>query len=268
LTQDERLDVLLTLKHTVKEHDCKLTQQIIELIDREADLLMRGTKEDSLMGLRKRISTLFLQYCKTPTFNPEIARLRKVPQDPSQLCQDIHYCSSCGRYLQSTEFTLGVKSIGTGRCRQCLRKTNQSQHRQDQSAFKRIMLSLRKKESQLSEESKIALLIEENDLRYLVENIWEGFSILSCWSDLADLELVRWDTTLEWSPWNTVLLTHDEAVAHYKLDELEKSYGKMLIHRVKQKHVLAKSYFQRLRGMVGKMQTRELELKNVRQTTK
>ena len=50
LTQDERLDVLLTLKHTVKEHDCKLTQEIIELIDREADLLTRGVKELNLEG--------------------------------------------------------------------------------------------------------------------------------------------------------------------------------------------------------------------------
>ena len=52
LTQDERLDVLLTVKHTVKEHDCKLTQEIIELIDREADLLMRGVKESNLEGTR------------------------------------------------------------------------------------------------------------------------------------------------------------------------------------------------------------------------
>jgi hypothetical protein len=29
-------------------------------------------------GLRKRIATLFLQYCKTPLFNPEAARLIKV----------------------------------------------------------------------------------------------------------------------------------------------------------------------------------------------
>lgn len=61
-----------------QEHDCKLTQEIIELIDREADLLMRGVKESNLDGLRKRISTLFLQYIKTPTFNPEAAKLLKV----------------------------------------------------------------------------------------------------------------------------------------------------------------------------------------------
>ena len=59
LTQDERLDVLLTVKHTVKEHDCKLTQEIIELIDREADLLMRGVKESNLEGMLFHRSSLY-----------------------------------------------------------------------------------------------------------------------------------------------------------------------------------------------------------------
>lgn len=59
LTQDERLDVLLTLKHTVKEHDCKLTHEIVELIDREADLLMRGVKENNLEGENSKSQNTF-----------------------------------------------------------------------------------------------------------------------------------------------------------------------------------------------------------------
>jgi len=78
LTQDERLDVLLTLKHTVKQHNCKLTRDIIELIDREADLIMRAVSDCNLEGLRQRIATLFLEYCKTPMFNPEISKHLKV----------------------------------------------------------------------------------------------------------------------------------------------------------------------------------------------
>ena len=35
LTTDERLDVLLHVKWTVKEFDCNLTREIVELIDRE-----------------------------------------------------------------------------------------------------------------------------------------------------------------------------------------------------------------------------------------
>jgi len=71
LTQDERLDVLLTLKHTVKEHDCKLTQEIIELIDREADLLMRGVKESNLEG-KKMMSGI---YYYTATLQAQKRRL-------------------------------------------------------------------------------------------------------------------------------------------------------------------------------------------------
>ena len=74
LDKDERLDALLTLKATVRvmtgiiqcvmymynesfitiflmqEHDCRLTREIVELIDREADLLVRDTRSTALEG--------------------------------------------------------------------------------------------------------------------------------------------------------------------------------------------------------------------------
>jgi hypothetical protein len=74
LSTDERLDVLLHTKWTVKEFDCNLTREIVDLIDREADMLNRGRSESSLEGLRKRLSNLFLQFIETPEFNPEAAR--------------------------------------------------------------------------------------------------------------------------------------------------------------------------------------------------
>ena len=48
------------------------------MIDREADLLIRGVKDSNLDGLRRRISILFLQYVKTPAFNPEAGKYLKV----------------------------------------------------------------------------------------------------------------------------------------------------------------------------------------------
>jgi hypothetical protein len=50
LTIDERLDVLLHVKWTVKEFDCALTRELVSLIDREADLLNRGRSETTLAG--------------------------------------------------------------------------------------------------------------------------------------------------------------------------------------------------------------------------
>merc|ERR1712194_701084 len=81
LTVDERLDVLLHVKWTVKEFDCNLSRDIVELIDREADMLNRGRSASSFSGLRKRLANLFLQFVKTPEFNPEAAASQRVPRE-------------------------------------------------------------------------------------------------------------------------------------------------------------------------------------------
>ena len=78
LAVDERLDVLLNVKWTVQEFDCPLARDIVELCDREADLLNRGRSASSVDGLRKRILNLFLQFIETPDFNPESKRFLKV----------------------------------------------------------------------------------------------------------------------------------------------------------------------------------------------
>merc|ERR1711988_1371802 len=85
LAVDERLDVLLNVKWTVQEFDCPLTRDIVELCDREADLLNRGRSASSVEGLRKRILNLFLQFIETPDFNPESTRFLKVrPRLPAR----------------------------------------------------------------------------------------------------------------------------------------------------------------------------------------
>ncbi|KAL9853445.1 IQ motif and ubiquitin-like domain-containing protein isoform 2-T5 [Geothlypis trichas] len=168
IPKDERISVLLTLKWTVKEHECKLTQEIVALIDREIDLISREVKECNLEGLRKRICTLFLQYIKTPEFNPQVAGLIKLP-----------------------------------------------------------------------------------DMQYLIENIWNGRSALSACSDLYELVMVRWDKQHEWSPWNTILLTKEEADAHLKLCNLQKTYEAPFIYRIEQKLIRAKNYFARIPAMAS-----------------
>mmetsp|Transcript_8776 Transcript_8776/g.13000 ORF Transcript_8776/g.13000 Transcript_8776/m.13000 type:complete len:530 (-) Transcript_8776:22-1611(-) len=73
---DERLDVLLHVKWTVKEFDCILTRDIVELIDREGDMLNRGRSDRAMEGMRKRLSNLFLQFIETPEFNPLASSLK------------------------------------------------------------------------------------------------------------------------------------------------------------------------------------------------
>ncbi|XP_034623939.1 IQ and ubiquitin-like domain-containing protein isoform X2 [Trachemys scripta elegans] len=251
LPKDERLDVLLTLKHTVKEHECKLTHEIVELIDREADLMMRGVKECNLEGLRKRICTLFLQYIKTPIFNPEVARVLKVPPDPLKLYQNIYFCRGCKSYLPSTEFSVPANSRTVGRCRRCCKLDNEARRREAFLKYKLMLKNLRKSEADYQDDAKIVYVVQQKDLQYMVENIWGCQSALSAWDDLHDLVTVRWDKHCEWSPWNTVLLTKDEAKAHLKLHNLQEAYEMVFIHRIKHKHILAKNYFSQIPEMAS-----------------
>ena len=71
-------------------------------------------------------------------------------------------------------------------------------------------------------------LFQEPDLRYLVENIWNSQSVLSAHEDLFDLVLVRWNKYEEWSPWNCILLTKEEASAHAKLENVTEVHTYLL----------------------------------------
>ena len=85
ITVDERLDVLLHVKWTVTEFDCPLTRDIVQLIDREADMLNRGRSEKSLAGLRRRLTNLFLHFLMTPEFvrlSPDRPRPRPIADFP------------------------------------------------------------------------------------------------------------------------------------------------------------------------------------------
>ncbi|KAM9078082.1 IQ motif and ubiquitin-like domain-containing protein isoform 3-T4 [Megaptera novaeangliae] len=229
-----------------KEHECKLTQEILELIDREVDLMMRGVKHENLEGLRKRIATLFFHYIKTPLFNPEVARHLKVPQDPLKFYKKIYFCLSCQLYLPSTEFAVSSTSHHIYRCRHCINLDNETQKRESCLKYKSLLQRLYYSEADYEDDSKIAFLMQLQDIQYLTENIWASQSVLSAWNDLNDLVMVRWDKSLEWSPWNCILLTKDEGTTHLKLKSVEEGYEPLFIHKIKHKHFLAKNYFSQI----------------------
>ena len=63
---ESRLDILLKIRFITRSRNTLLTQEIDELINREADILNRGRPETSLEGLRKRLSVLFLEFIESP----------------------------------------------------------------------------------------------------------------------------------------------------------------------------------------------------------
>ena len=63
--------------------------------------------------------------------------------------------------------------------------------------------------------------LKDRDIYYMFDKIWNSQSILSANQDIYQLHFVRWNRNEEWSPWNCILLTLDEADSHLKLTNLE-----------------------------------------------
>ncbi|KAF6717715.1 IQ and ubiquitin-like domain-containing protein [Oryzias melastigma] len=244
VSQEQRLQLLMTLKETVEENKCPLTLDIVELIDREVDLMRRGIKAQNLNGLRKRICTLFLQYIKTATFNPIVSKMLKVYQDPSQLKNDMFLCHGCRCCLPSAAYNT---SGGLSRwCQRCTSLDNIARRRLDFSIYKNILKRLKMDEQKLNKEAKIPWLLQEEDMWYLVEVVWASRSALNGKSDLYNLVFVRWDKQRDWSPWNCLLLSKEETLAHSEVKDVTKVYEKVFIREVEHKHEMARQHFSRI----------------------
>ena len=241
---DERLDILLHVKLIIQEFDSKLTREIVDLLNREADLLLRGTKKGNLVGLRKRTRNMFLQFCEEPEYNPMSERYLSKHRDKDAYKDNIAYCASCLKYHDVSQFPVSTTDDVVSKCKKCLGVTNIAVQRADTTQHKRMLEALQKSEIARGYKSQIVFMMSVEDMVYLVDTIWRGQSALSQEDELFRLTLARWDRNEEFSPWNCVLLTRDEAETHEALQDIGlSSYGGAFTRLVQQKHLLAQSYF-------------------------
>ena len=263
---EERILVLNDLKDNVVKFDCKLTREIADLVDRETDLMERGVKHANLSGLRQRILHLYLQYVRTPMFNPEARRYTRLalpdPPQPRQRGEgrsDIEYCQSCSQFKPRTYFNMSAGSASLAQCQACRRLDNDARTRLDLSLYKSLLDNIKAEEEARQNLASPAFILQESDIRFIVENIWNSRSILSGLGDLFDLRLARWECEKEWSPWNCILLSREECRIHTQLgglnsayptkEDLVKAYGPLLVEKIVSKHTLAKKHFAKMASM-------------------
>ena len=259
LSLDERLQILLHVKFTVKEFDCNLTREIVDLIDREGDLVSRGRSPNSLEGLRRRISNLFLQFIRTPEFNPEASKHQRFPDTGHSWKRDstVYYCRGCTRYKPSTEFYLSTSMKHLGKCKDCTSKENLATERKDDASYNELLQQIRIQEAIKHKSSGMPkdiaynalVLLQESDIRYLIDVVWNRKSAINGSRNIEELILTRWDPDLELSPWNCVLLTKSEAATHDRCHNAKDLYSLEFCHRITQKHLLAQQHFKQLPAM-------------------
>lgn len=210
LPNDQRLTLLLSVKYALRNHYCRLVQELIELLDQECELLIRNFGNSNLDILRKRQQLLLLEHVKN-------VQCHDCPVVPIRKHKDVEmlYCYRCRRIKFCYDFPL----------RSCLEKTlklclscsfiDLTTAPFINIAPYRIMLEfILKKERELRTESCMMYMITDHDIQYIVDVIWHGHSILTENRDLYDLRLVRWRIHEPWSPWNCALFSAMSAKAH------------------------------------------------------
>ncbi|XP_046435256.1 IQ and ubiquitin-like domain-containing protein [Neodiprion fabricii] len=83
-----------------------------------------------------------------------------------------------------------------------------------------------------------------NQLRRRIESAVS--SVISENDDLFKLRLGRFDINIEWSPWNCILLTEEEAEAHYYIKDFRTVYAQSLLEKIFLAQEQAKSHFREL----------------------
>ncbi|KAJ3129148.1 hypothetical protein HK098_002389 [Nowakowskiella sp. JEL0407] len=246
LSVDERLQILLHVKYTVKVG-------LKELIDREGDLFPdagQSWKKNNavyycrgctkyLPSTRFYLSTTIRQLgkCKACMLKENVATQRKDDSCYMDMLQLVRMQERQKRQLQLSSNTDGDTDSGK-------------------------YVNYNQRDASGSDEFSMALM-QESDMRYLVDIIWNRQSAISANRNISELVFTRWDANVELSPWNCVLLTRTEALTHDKASiagtSIHSLYSEEFVSRINQKHMSAKQHFSQLPAMESHMKKSHTE---------
>lgn len=236
LPVETRLEVLLSLREALQENPTDLAVDLIELLDRESDLLIREFNGNDLKFLRQRIKQLLMKYMKDPnTFS--CSRYFNC-----STTGNYNLCKYCLRIKPEKMISIYARAKFLNICDSCF--TMGQTHRKDYTPFSRMLKEVQFQEQKNNCSGAAAFFMNSVDMQKLVETIWHGKSVLS--GSRGRLKAPRWDRKDNWSPWNCIILTREEQVAHNRITDLEKAYDPAFISCVKLKHSLGRNMFKQL----------------------
>ncbi|XP_046601968.1 IQ and ubiquitin-like domain-containing protein [Neodiprion lecontei] len=166
-----------------------------------------------------------------------------------------HHCQAVNElvYLIDQEITLmsrGVRNKWLNQLRRrietCERLVEGKQARINFSLYTYLLNGIREDEMKRNCFSSLIFILREPGIYHLINNIWHGRSVISENDDLFKLRLGRFDINIEWSPWNCILLTEEEAEAHYYIKDFRTVYAQSLLEKIFLAQEQAKSHFREL----------------------
>ncbi|KZC10890.1 PREDICTED: IQ and ubiquitin-like domain-containing protein [Dufourea novaeangliae] len=253
VTRGERMEILTILRKSLELHNCVPAFHLFRLVEQELDYLARELSKDIPMDyFRERIVFGYLHFVRSShsccCVNDDREFCKNV--DDEKLREPIEtrtrMCKSCSKLLPYQNFTVHGRMTRLSTCIACtwLRERNIAHVNYNPYVF--LLNCVRTDERTKESPSAIAFMMQKHDMYHLVNNIWHGRSVISENGDLFLLKVVRYDVDKEWSPWNCIVLTSEEAEIHCTIRDLATIYSKPLIEKILLSHQLAKNQFKHL----------------------
>ena len=129
-------------------------------------------------------------------------------------------------------------------CDNCMSLNNGKGPKIVYEPYKRILRDLRRREAQAKSYLSLAFMVDFKVVYHLVNDIWHGKSGITECNDLDELQLVKLRRDIEWSPWNSLVLTKKEALVHEAVANLLDVYDSNLVQKFHVRNLQARLYFE------------------------
>lgn len=242
----ERMELMVDIKFALQEFRHPLAEEVIGLLDRECDLLVRRCNDFQLEFLRRRTAAAVFQLIKTSELNSGVTKCKDLREYRGMENSNLYFCELCHKVKPYTDFPINAKMNGFLICKSCSWKDVAERFWVDMTPYKFILRAVQRDERRRKCWGSLAFVLQEKDVFFIVEKLWHSHSAISECSDITELRLCRWNLNEDWSPWNCFLVTVQEMKAHLKLDNPSLVYDEELVQKVANKHKLAKANFEQL----------------------
>lgn len=152
-------------------------------------------------------------------------------------------CRTCDRLLSLEKFP-HEQRLRSSSCIYCTSMRTRRGPRVVYKLYEKMLREIRRFEAKMGCYSSLAFVVGAKVVCRLVNEVWHGRSGISECDDLGQLTLTRFRRELEWAPWNSLLLTKNEAVVHHNITDIEDFYDSTLLQKFWTKNIQAKSYFE------------------------
>ncbi|KAF6198805.1 hypothetical protein GE061_006828 [Apolygus lucorum] len=249
-TTTERLDMLNCFQATLNDYfePERQIMVLIELLEREVDMIIMGIADEHLVYLRKRFETLFLDLMRDPSVNPQAKYYRKsaIPAKKYSLSR----CVECQKILEPYKMFMTLMFKKFTVCKSCMQMRQNSVASMNLAPYQRILEYLRASElEKIDCRSPIAFLLQPFGTYFVVQVLWQGKCMMTGSDYLPGLRLTRWLPDKEWSMWNTILLAESEVAKHERIANPIQHYDESFVLKVRIRNLLGRLHYGVLEGI-------------------